>query len=113
MKNVLEYKGYYTQVEYDYDDCVLYGKIEGIGDLVNFDSESASGIEQAFHEAVDEYLAFCSEMGKEPDKTYKGSFNIRMSPEMHRQAAYQAAKAGLTLNQYVSNAVAAQLANAQ
>lgn len=42
---------------------------------------------------------------------YKGSFNVRMSPEMHRQAAYQAAKAGLTLNQYVSNAVAAQLAN--
>ncbi len=78
MKNVLEYKGYYTQVEYDYDDCVLYGKIEGIGDLVNFDSESASGIEQAFHEAVDEYLAFCSEVGKEPDKTYKGSFNIRI-----------------------------------
>ncbi len=111
MKNVLEYKGYYTQIEYDDEDRVLYGKIEGIGDLVNFDSETASGIEDAFHEAVDDYLAFCEEVGKQPDKAYKGSFNVRMSPEMHRQAAYQAAKKGMTLNQFVSNAIAAQLTN--
>lgn len=111
MKNVLEYKGYYTQIEYDYEDRVLYGKIEGIGDLVNFDSETASGIEEAFHEAVDDYLSFCEEVGKQPDRTYKGSFNVRLSPEMHRQAAYQAAQKGMTLNQFISNAVAAQLAN--
>ena len=105
MKNILEYKGYYTQVEYDYEDQILYGKIEGIGDLVNFDSENASGIVLAFHEAVDDYLAFCKEVGKEPDKTYRGSFNVRMTPEMHRKAAMQAARNGMTLNQFVNEAV--------
>ena len=44
--NILEYKGYYTKVEYSAEDKVLYGKIEGIKDLVNFESESPEKIEE-------------------------------------------------------------------
>ena len=31
MNNILEYKGYYTKVEFDAEQLVLRGKIEGIG----------------------------------------------------------------------------------
>ena len=70
--NILEYKGYYTKVEYSAEDKVLFGKIEGIKDLINFESESPAKIEEEFHSAVDDYLAFCKDLGKDPDTTYKG-----------------------------------------
>ena len=71
-KNILEYKGYYTKIEYSAEDRVLYGKIEGIRDLVNFESDNIEGIEQEFRSAVDDYLAFCEDLGQNPEKAYKG-----------------------------------------
>ena len=70
--NALEYKGYYTLVEFDKDSGELRGKIEGISDYVDFQCENSKGVEKAFREAVDDYLAFCEEVGKKPDKEYKG-----------------------------------------
>ena len=60
--NILEYKGYHARIEYDKDDQVLRGKIEGIGDLVTFESEDIKKIETEFHEAVEDYLDFCEEV---------------------------------------------------
>lgn len=105
MKNVLEYKGYHTKIEFDSEDFVLRGKIEGINDLVNFESEDINGIEREFHEAVDEYLEFCKEVGKEPDKEYKGTFNVRINPELHRKLAIVAMKNGDSLNASVEKAI--------
>lgn len=105
MKNILEYKGYYTKVEFSLEDKVLYGKIEGINDLVNFESNSAEDIENEFHDAVDDYLEFCKEVGKEPDKVYKGSFNVRISPALHKEISLLALKNGESLNQTVEKAL--------
>ena len=110
--NVLEYKGYYTEIEYSVEDNVLFGKIEAINDLVTFDSESANGIEKSFHEAVDDYLDFCAEVGKKPDKAFKGSFNVRTTPQLHRASAVEAFRRGCTLNQFVSSALTHELAHA-
>ena len=43
------------------------GSILGINDMVNFESENAEGLEEEFHKAVDDYLMFCSEIGKQPE----------------------------------------------
>ena len=85
LNDVLEYKGYHTRIEFDSISKVLHGKIEGINDLVTFESESVTEIENEFHKAVDDYLAFCKYIGQEPNKEYKGSFNIRITPELHRK----------------------------
>lgn len=105
MENKLEYKGYYTIISYSAADKVLHGKLEGINDLVNFESETAAEIEKEFHDAVDDYLDFCKDIGKEPDKTYKGSFNIRIDPRLHRLLAAEATKEGVSLNQVVESAI--------
>lgn len=102
MNNVLEYKGYHTRVEFDADSLVLRGRIDGINDLVNFQCDNVEDVEKEFHAAVDDYLSFCAEVGKEPDKEYKGSFNIRISPLLHRQLAQQAMCSGVSLNSYIS-----------
>ena len=105
MENTLYYKNYYTNVSYSAEDKILYGKIEGINDLVTFESESAETIEKEFHSAVDDYLAFCEEVGKEPEKGYKGSFNVRIAPELHKALAEYAARNGLSLNQATATAI--------
>ena len=84
MGNLLEYKEYYGSVEFSGEDDVFFGKIEGINDLVSFEGQSVSELKQAFHESVDEYLAFCKDLGKNPDKTFKGVFNVRVSAEIHK-----------------------------
>ena len=106
MKNILEYKGYHTRIEFDSEALVLRGKIEGIKDLVNFECAELSNIEKEFHAAVDDYLEFCKEVGKEPDKEYKGTFNIRISPELHKKLAVVALESGDTLNATVEKAIA-------
>jgi len=85
QNDILEYKGYHARIEFDSVSKVLHGKIEGINDLVTFESDSLFEIENEFHKAVDNYLRFCDETGKAADKEYKGTFNIRISPEMHKR----------------------------
>lgn len=103
--NVLKYKGYYTRIEYDTEGLVLRGKIEGINDLVTFECEDTKKVEEEFHKAVDEYLDFCKEVGKTPEKEYKGTFNIRISPKLHKELAALAMKNGDSLNGSVEKAI--------
>ena len=49
-------------IEFDSENKVLYGKIEGIDDLVTFESDSAKEIEKEFHYAVDDWLKFRKEI---------------------------------------------------
>lgn len=103
--NILEYKGYHTKIEFDMETCTLRGKIEGINDLVNFESSDTSKIEKEFHDAVDDYLEFCEEVGKAPDKEYRGVFNVRIDPELHRKLALKAYKNEESLNATVEKAI--------
>ena len=105
MKNNFEYKGYYTKIEFDADAMLLHGKIEGISDLVTFESQDASQIENEFHAAVDDYLAFCEEVGKRPEKEYRGLFNVRIQPELHKRIAAEAMKRDMTMNAFVEQAI--------
>ena len=105
QKNIFEYRGYHTKVEFDSEDLVLRGKIEGINDLVDFECQNVKDVEKEFHAAVDDYLAFCTEVGKTPEKEYKGTFNIRISPELHKKIANLAARNGDTLNATVEKAI--------
>ena len=105
--NILEYKGYYTRIEYSAEDHVLFGKIEGIKDLVTFECENLNNVEAEFHEAVDDYLSFCKDLGESQDKPYKGMFNVRIPPELHRKAAMAAEMSGETLNAFITEAIRA------
>ncbi len=100
--NLMEYKNYYGSVHYSDDDRVLYGKLEGIRDLVSFEGQDVGSLRKSFEEAVEDYLETCREQGREPEQPFKGSFNVRVSPEVHRKAVLKAANKGISLNKYVS-----------
>jgi len=101
--SMLEYKGYYGTVEYSAEDHCLYGKLAYIRDLVNYEATTVNNLEKAFKEAVNEYLAFCRDNNKQPNVPFKGTFNIRVSPDLHRQATIAAGEQ--SLNAFVSEAI--------
>lgn len=111
MNNILEYKGYNGTVEYSAEDNILFGKIIGIKSLISYEGQSIDELKTDFQGAVDEYLADCTENGIEPEKTYKGSLNVRFSPETHRRAALIAFSEHISLNQFIENSVNEKIAS--
>lgn len=109
MSNRLCYKGYTALVEFDADSAMLCGSVAGVRDGIYFEGRDAAEIEAHFHSAVDDYLAFCKEKGKEPERPFKGSFNVRIGSELHEKAALKAASNRQSLNQFVAAAIAAAL----
>jgi len=105
MKNTLNYKGYFGSVEFSDEDDVFYGKIIGINDHITYEGNSVINLRQDFMSAVDEYLDVCVELGKDPDKPYKGSFNIRIEPALHRQLVVYSSSHGKSLNSVVEEAI--------
>ena len=108
--NTLKYQGYIGSVAFSEKDNVFFGKIEGIDGLVNFEGESVKELTDAFHEAVEDYLEYCKEEGIEPHKSYSGSLNIRISPEVHSTIAILAKQAGISVNAFIKSAVEKQVA---
>ncbi len=101
----MTYKGYLGTVHYSEEDEVFHGKIEAVNDLIMFDGKSVRELKKSFHEAVDDYLDTCREMGREPQKPFKGSFNVRIPSELHRKAVDKATRLGVSLNQFVQKAL--------
>lgn len=105
MSQTLQYKGYNGSVLYSAEDRLLHGRLLGIRDFVSYDGEDVVTIKRNFQGAVDEYLAFCEAEGKTPDVPFKGSFNIRISQELHQRAALFAEQNKRKLNNVVSEAL--------
>lgn len=90
MNNTMKYKGYIGSVEFSEEDTRFFGKVQGIRALISYEGTDVSSLVNDFHGAVDDYLAYCAEKNVAPEKAYKGSFNIRISPELHRKAVMYA-----------------------
>ncbi|MCD7981985.1 MAG: type II toxin-antitoxin system HicB family antitoxin [Clostridiales bacterium] len=105
MNNTMNYRGYVGSVEFSERDEVFYGKVMGIRALISYEGKDARELVEDFHTAVDDYFVLCESEGKEPERSYKGSFNIRISPELHREAAVFAIAHQMSLNSFVEEAV--------
>lgn len=108
--NTLNYNGYIGTVNFSEKDGCFFGKVEGIDGLVNFEGQSVSELTEAFHEAVDDYVAFCEAEGIEPHKSYTGSLNIRINPETHSRIATLAKQAGISINAFIKDAIESKVA---
>jgi len=104
MKN-LEYKGYTGSIEYSKEDGQLYGKVLGIKGLISYEGATGKQLEADFMEAIDAYLADCKLDRVAPEKPFKGSFNVRISPKLHRKAALLAMEEKSSLNSFVAESI--------
>lgn len=102
--DILKYKGYEGTAVVDLQRGICRGKILLISDLITYESESPKNIEKEFQEAVDDYLETCKELGRNPQVPLKGQFNVRVSPDLHKQLVLRATADDVSLNEIVSRA---------
>ncbi len=105
MNNTMQYKNYVGSVEFSEEDGLFFGKVQGIRALISYEGENAADLVRDFHGAVDDYLALCEAEGTEPELAFKGSFNVRINPELHRQLAIIAATQNRSLNSCAEEAL--------
>ena len=103
----MNYKGYFAKVEFDPEDHIFVGHIIGIRDIVGFHGESVEELETAFHEAVDNYLDACRELGQEPNKPYSGNLMLRVPADVHAAVAAAAEASGKSINQWAARVLGA------
>ena len=66
MSERLFYKGFTSTPRYSAEDDAFFGLLDVPDAVVIYDSETATGLKQAFVDAVEDYLEMCAENGVEP-----------------------------------------------
>jgi len=106
---MMEYKGYIGEVNFDSDAHIFHGEIINTRDVITFQGTTVAELETAFQESIDDYLDWCEEDGVSPEKPYSGKFNLRLSPELHKEIAVTARKMKISINKFVEKAVVDEL----
>lgn len=101
MNSTMEYNGYRAVISYDQEDDMFIGEVLGIKDSLNFYGNTTKELKESFHQSIDNYLDLCKEIGKSPEKEFRGTFNIRIPSELHRQLSEEADINNITLNQHI------------
>ncbi len=99
----MKYKGYEGLVSFDEDAKIFYGEVVGIKDVITFQGTSVNELEKAFHDSVNDYLAWCKERGEKPEKTFSGNLRLRIPTNLHAHLTIEAARKGISLNQFITN----------
>ena len=105
----MKYKGYVGSAAVDVDSEVCHGRILFIRDVISYSADAPGGLKAAFEAAVDDYLETCKALGRKPEKPCSGTFNVRVSQELHMAASLEAKRVGVSLNAIVIEALAARL----
>ena len=95
---MMKYKDYIGHVEYDDKAKVFHGEVIGLKDVITFQGLTVDELELSFRDSIDDYLSWCKERGEKPEKTFSGTFNLRISPDLHAQLVIQAKEMGTSLN---------------
>ena len=105
MHNTMKYKTYIGSVEFDEEKEMFFGSVLGIRTSINYQGQDAGALVRDFHRAVDDYFAACAAAETEPERAYKGTFNVRVSENLHREAALYGLNNNMSLNSVVENAL--------
>ena len=98
---MMKYNSYLADVEYDDTAKIFHGEVLGIRDVITFQGKSVDELEKAFHDSVDDYLVWCKERGEEPERTFSGKLQLRLTPELHRKLSVEARAQDMSLNAYI------------
>ena len=102
---MIDYKGYTGVFEFDPSIDAFHGRVLGLQDVVTFEGRSLDELRGEMAESIEDYLELCVEVGKDPERPYRGEFLVRTTPEVHRAVATAAEAAGMSLNAWVETTI--------
>lgn len=111
MANTMSYRGYTARIDFESADNVFVGKLLGMNEPIVFHGASVEELRGDFEFAVDHYLAECEKMGQKPEKPASGKLLLRLPADLHAAIVIEAAGAGKSVNQWVSDALATAISN--
>ena len=100
---ILQHKDYQGSVEFDAGRLMI--RVLHIEDTVMGECDRAADAQSVFEDLVDDYLETCAALGREPAKSFKGQFNVRIDPALHRRIAMSATVRNQSLNAWIIDAV--------
>ncbi|MGB3205770.1 MAG: type II toxin-antitoxin system HicB family antitoxin [Crinalium sp.] len=103
---MLTYKGYTAYLEVDVEAGVIFGRVLDIKDVLTFQGNNVDEARQEFHDMINDYLDWCEELRKEPDKPFSGKLPFRTTPEHHRKIFLAAKKSGKSINAWMDKVLA-------
>jgi predicted HicB family RNase H-like nuclease len=98
----MTHEGYLATLEFDDQAGVFHGRVVNARAVLTFEGVSTDELRTAFADTIADYMDWCAERGVEPEKPYSGTLSLRITPELHRHIAEQAAKAGESVNQFIT-----------
>ena len=101
----MNYQGYQATVIFDEGADIFHGSVVNTRDVITFQGRSVDEIRTAFKDSVNEYLKFCAERGREPEKPYSGRIALRIPASLHRTASSAARAEGKSLNSWMAAAI--------
>ena len=110
---MIEYRGYVGVFEFDADIDSFHGRVINTNDVITFYGSSVSELHREMERSVDEYLEFCREQGREPEKPFSGRFMVRTGPDLHRRLALEAGRRRVSMNAYVRGVLEKQVGEGQ
>jgi len=105
--SILVYKGYQGNFQYDPKADIFNGCVLHINDVIAFHGRSIDELKASLSESVEVYLEYCQKQGRAPDKPFSGTFNVRLTPEIHQKISLLAANEGVSLNKWVAKVLEA------
>ena len=98
----ITHEGYFATIELDEEAGLFHGEVINTRDVLTFLGGTLDELKVAFADTIADYIDWCRERGKEPERPYSGNFTVRISPELHRRVATAAARSGKSVNTFVA-----------
>lgn len=96
--------GYRAVITYDPEIEMFRGEFVGLNGGADFYAKDAEGLKREGQISLEVFLRMCEEDGVPPRKP-QGKFALRLDPETYHDASVAAAANGVSLNQWIAQAV--------
>jgi predicted HicB family RNase H-like nuclease len=108
-ENLLKYKDYFAMIEFDAEFRIFHGEVIGLKDVITFQGKSVFELERELKNSVEDYLEFCRQKGRDPEKVFSGNLNLRMDRELHKKVNILSEKKKKSINEIINEAIVEKL----
>src|SRR5579863_4263565 len=105
----MKYKDYQVMVAYDEEAKIFHGEVIGLRDVITFQGKAVDELEQAFKDSIDDYLEFCEEKRRAPEKPFSGNLTLRLPPKIHEEITVEAKYRGISLNAFLTEIISKEV----
>ncbi len=102
LTNLLNHKGYFARISFDPSADSFHGRVIGLRDVIDFYGRTPEELREEFRVSVDDYLAWCTEEGTRPEKTWQGKLTVRIGEDLRNRIAVAAAAQDESINAWIT-----------